>query len=35
LTNIMTQFQEVFSRFYGNEDLRTCKKCGHEMIAPK
>lgn len=35
LTNIMTQFQEVFNRFYGSKELRTCKKCGHEMIAPK
>lgn len=35
LTNIMTQFQEVFGRFYGSKELRTCKTCGHEMIAPK
>jgi 3-hydroxyanthranilate 3,4-dioxygenase len=38
LTNIMTQFQETFAYFYGNLDLRTCKKCGHVMeppVAPK
>lgn len=35
LTNIMTQFQEVFQRFYGSQELRTCKKCGHEMKAPQ
>lgn len=35
LTNIMTQFQEVFDRFYGSKENRTCKKCGHEMQAPK
>ena len=34
LTNIMTQFQETFAEFYGNKELRTCKKCGHEMIPP-
>lgn len=35
LSNIMTQFQEVFDRFYGSKEHRTCKKCGYEMIAPK
>ena len=35
LTNIMTQFQETFEEFYSNEDLRTCKKCGHVMEPPK
>lgn len=34
LTNIMTQFQETFSTFYGSEDLRTCKSCGHVMEPP-
>ncbi|MCW3084825.1 MAG: 3-hydroxyanthranilate 3,4-dioxygenase [Bacteroidetes bacterium] len=34
LTNIMTQFQETFAYFYGNPDLRTCKKCGHVMEPP-
>ena len=35
LTNIMTQFQMVFKEFYGSEDLRTCKQCGHLMEPPK
>jgi len=35
LTNIMTQFQDVFKKFYGSEDLRTCKKCGTVMEPPK
>ena len=35
LTNIMTQFQDVFKRFYGSLELRTCKKCGHVMEPPK
>jgi 3-hydroxyanthranilate 3,4-dioxygenase len=35
LTNIMTQFQEVFARFYGSQEHRTCKKCGHVMLPPK
>ena len=35
LINIMTQFQEVFERFYGSKDFRTCKKCGHVMEPPK
>ena len=34
LSNIMTQFQETFKEFYGNEQLRTCKKCGHVMEPP-
>ncbi len=34
LSNIMTQFQEVFAKFYGSEDLRTCKNCGHVMEPP-
>lgn len=35
LTNIMTQFQETFREFYGSEDLRTCKQCGHVMQIPQ
>ena len=35
LSNIMTQFQAVFNRFYGSKDLRTCKKCGYVMEPPK
>ena len=34
LSNIMTQFQEVFARFYGSEELRTCKNCGTVMEPP-
>ena len=34
LTNIMTQFQGVFAKFYGSEEHRTCKKCGHIMEPP-
>lgn len=35
LTNIMTQFQEVFERFYSSKEHRTCKKCGTVMEPPK
>jgi len=35
LNNIMTQFQNVFQRFYNSEELRTCKKCNAIMQAPK
>ena len=35
LTNIMTQFQEVFERFYGSKEFRTCKKCGTVMEPPQ
>ena len=34
LTSIEKQFQTVFATFYGNVDLRTCKKCGHVMEPP-
>lgn len=34
LTNIATQFQGVFEKFYTNKDLRTCKNCGHVMEPP-
>ena len=34
LTNIMTQFQEVFKNFYNSKEHRTCKKCGAEMQPP-
>ena len=34
LTNIMTQFQGIFAKFYGSEELRTCKKCGTVMQPP-
>lgn len=34
LTDITTQFQGVFERFYNDEDLRTCKNCGAVMHPP-
>jgi len=34
LTDIQTQFQRVFDKFYGSDDLRTCKACGHLMQPP-
>jgi len=34
LTDIQSQFQTVFAKFYGNEELRTCKQCGHVMEPP-
>lgn len=34
LTDIQTQFQAVFSKFYNSEELRTCRKCGHVMAPP-
>lgn len=34
LTDIQSQFQGVFAKFYGDESLRTCKSCGHVMEPP-
>lgn len=34
LENIETDFQRVFAKFYGSEDLRTCKQCGTVMEPP-
>jgi 3-hydroxyanthranilate 3,4-dioxygenase len=34
LTDITTQFQTEFKRFYGSEKLRTCNSCGHVMDPP-
>lgn len=34
LEDITTQFQGIFSKFYGSEELRTCKKCGTVMQPP-
>jgi 3-hydroxyanthranilate 3,4-dioxygenase len=34
LTDITTQFQGVFNRFYSDESLRTCKNCGNVMQPP-
>lgn len=35
LTDIQNQFQGVFAKFYGSEELRTCKKCNHIMQPPE
>ena len=35
LTDITTQFQGVFKKFYGSENLRTCNKCTAVMQPPK
>lgn len=35
LTDIVSQMQPVFKRFYENKELRTCKKCGTEMPVPQ
>ncbi|MEP6925368.1 MAG: 3-hydroxyanthranilate 3,4-dioxygenase [Pyrinomonadaceae bacterium] len=34
LDDITTQFQGVFKRFYGDENLRACKHCGTVMQPP-
>jgi len=34
LADIATQFQGVFKKFYGDESLRTCRKCGSVMEPP-
>ena len=34
LEDITTQFQSVFARFYGSDELRTCKNCGAVMEPP-
>ena len=34
LEDITTQFQGVFKKFYGSEDLRTCKECCAVMQPP-
>jgi 3-hydroxyanthranilate 3,4-dioxygenase len=31
LNNIETDFQKHFKEFYSSQELRTCKKCKHEM----
>lgn len=35
LKDIEKDFQPHFKHFYGSQDLRTCKNCGHEMEADK
>ncbi len=34
LTDIQTQFQSEFKRFYEDKNLRTCKSCGYVMEPP-
>jgi 3-hydroxyanthranilate 3,4-dioxygenase len=34
LTNIVSQMQPVFKRFYESEELRTCHQCGTIMEVP-
>jgi len=34
LTDIVTQFQGVFEKFYNSDELKTCKACGHKMEPP-
>lgn len=34
LTDITSQFQDVFAKFYNSVELRTCKACGHVMDPP-
>lgn len=34
LTDITSQFQSVFQKFYSSENLRTCTNCGHKMDPP-
>lgn len=34
LTDITSQFQQVFEKFYGSKELRTCKTCGQIMEPP-
>ena len=34
LEDITTQFQDVFKRFYGSDELRTCNNCGTVMQPP-
>ena len=34
LTDIQTQFQTEFKRFYEDKNLRTCKSCNHVMEPP-
>ncbi len=35
LTDIVNQFQGVFRKFYGSEELRTCNSCGAVMEPPQ
>ena len=33
-SDIATQFQGVFAKFYSSNDLRTCKSCSYKMEPP-
>jgi 3-hydroxyanthranilate 3,4-dioxygenase len=35
LTDIVKQLPVVMQTFYGSEELRTCKHCGHQMQKPQ
>ena len=35
LTNIITQFQPIFERFYASEEHTTCKNCGTRITKPQ
>ncbi len=35
LTNVETQFQTIFQKFYSSLELRTCKKCNAVMEPPE
>ncbi len=35
MTNIATQMQPVFEKFYASAELRTCKSCGQVMDVPE
>lgn len=35
LTNLVTQLPPVFEKFWGNDALTRCKKCGTKMEKPK
>lgn len=34
LKNIVTELPVLMNKFYANNDLTTCKSCGHKMEAP-
>ena len=35
MTDIATQMQPVFAKYYASKDFRTCKKCGTVMDVPE
>lgn len=34
LSDITSEFQKTFDKFYSSEELRTCKSCGYKMEPP-